>query len=297
MATQSWSSRVRHDSDATFREWGSELAAKFLAAGLVQTADTGQVNWVTVTRPGTSTFTPYEIWRFNDAQQTGAPIFIKVEYGTLTVATHPGLRFTVGTGSNGSGTLTGTALTSARIANGGVLQTSDVARQSYLCVTEGFLGLAWKVGAGISVGAFIVTRTVDSSGSATATGALVHWGSGSATTFTARQALRFASPAQNFTAQTSAATGALGINPQSPTSTAVGGDIQAALGITITPRAEPLLGICGVLGSELAPGGTFSATLVGASAHTYLTMPDIAGPFGPNAIATDGGLNMAILWE
>ena len=96
--------------DATFRLWGQSIGAMLTAAGLVQTADTGQINWTTVIR-GTVTSTPqgYEIWRFNDSLQATAPVYLKLEYGTgqFSAASQMTLFLTIGTGTNGAGTLTG----------------------------------------------------------------------------------------------------------------------------------------------------------------------------------------------
>lgn len=297
MTTQSWSTRIRHDSDATFREWGLEFNTKLAAAGLVQTADTGQINWTTVLRPGAGVDAGYEVWRFNDALQATAPIFFRIAYGTFGDATAPRMRFTVGTGSNGSGTITGTALTIQRDVHQDSGQVTDVARQSYLCVVAGFFGFNWKAGSGPTEASFFICRTCDSNGAPTAVGAMVHWGIGNSGAITARQSLRFAAPAQAFTAQTLVAAGALGMNPQCPTSSQSGTDIQVFLGWTITPTAIPLFGVCGVLRSELNTGGTFQATLVGSTPRTYITLNDPAGPFGQVTVASDGGLNIAMLWE
>lgn len=216
MATQSWSTRIRHDSDATFREWGAEFAAKMGAVGLVQTADTGQINWSTVTRPGTNTEGGYEIWRFNDAQQSTAPVFMRIGYGTLSLVTSPRLQITVGTGSNGAGVITGTALTIARGCNGNQSQTTDTGRQSYMCAVAGFFGFNWKTAAGATEGSFFICRTADGNGTPSQTGAMVAWGDGS-TTGNARQALRFAATAVAYTAQTSITLMMLGLNPQAVT--------------------------------------------------------------------------------
>ena len=95
-------------SNADFQAWVAGIHAQLSAVGLVQTADTGQINPATVATPGAgSTMQGYEIWRLNDALQSTAPVFIKVEYGSGGLATTPGFNFTVGTGSNGAGTLTG----------------------------------------------------------------------------------------------------------------------------------------------------------------------------------------------
>jgi len=71
MATDSWSSGNLHGSDADFRVWGKELSDKLQALGgspsaLVKTADTGQINWVTVTRPGARKDAGYEVYYLHD---------------------------------------------------------------------------------------------------------------------------------------------------------------------------------------------------------------------------------------
>jgi hypothetical protein len=94
------------NTDADFRSWGTKVAAGIVAAGLVQTADTGQINWATVLKPTlANTVAGYEIYRFNDTLQATAPIFIKVEYGSGGGATTPALWVTVGTSTNGAGTV------------------------------------------------------------------------------------------------------------------------------------------------------------------------------------------------
>lgn len=297
MTTTSWSTRVRHDSDAMFREWGAEMQARFLLAGLLPTVDTGQINWITVTRPGTTTNAGYEIYIFNDSLQATAPIYMRVDYGTGGNASSPRMQFTVGTGSNGAGTLTGTALTIARSFNGSTAQNTDTARNSYACHTEGFFGLSWKQASTQTEGFFFVERTRDSNGAATATGAIVGWGSGQNTAMTATQALRFAATAAAYTARTTVAEAALGISAQTPNATAIGSDLQVFLGWTITPRAEPVAGVMGVLDSEFATAVTFSATPIGSTSRTYLALTTISGPFTAVSTAAANGPKYAMLWE
>src|ERR1035437_4296358 len=75
-------------SDANFRSFCQSVNAAMVAAGWVQTADTGQVNNSTVTNPAASGYwSPgywaggaYEIWRMNDALQSTYPVFLKIEY-------------------------------------------------------------------------------------------------------------------------------------------------------------------------------------------------------------------------
>lgn len=97
-----------NSSDANFRSWGSYIAARLLAVGLVKTSDTGQIDWTTVTAPASANvYQGYEIWRFADTLQATAPVYIKIEFGSSSAAANPAIRVQFGSGSNGSGTLTG----------------------------------------------------------------------------------------------------------------------------------------------------------------------------------------------
>lgn len=296
MTTQAWSTRLRHDSDATFREWGLELSTKLAAAGLVQTADTGQINWGTVTLPGTNTDGGYEIWTLNDALAGTAPVYFKILYGTGAGTNVPSIKTQVGTATDGAGTLSGTALSTARMFNGQANQTTDTARESLLCVTEGFFGLNWKFGSVASEGLFIFCRTCDNTGAPSAIGSMVCWG-GANGQLSASQAFRYAATAIAFTARTSAAQMMLGFNPQAPISTQVGADNQVLLGWTITPQIQPLVGVCGVLDAEVAFSTTFTTTLIGSTPRTYIGCSDTAAGFGPTATPSAGHPKFAMLWE
>lgn len=105
-----------NSSDANFRSWGSTISANLASLGFVQTGDTGQVNWSTVTAPAGGSYV-YEIWRGAGANQTNCPVFFKIEYGTSS-GVIPGFAIKFGTGSNGSGTLTGN-LTTRKVASFG----------------------------------------------------------------------------------------------------------------------------------------------------------------------------------
>lgn len=100
-------------NDADFRAWASGIAAQLAAAGMVQTADTGQINLATALRPAASNFAGYQMWRFDDALQATKPIFMKIEYGVGSIVDKPALAVTWGTGVNGAGSFT-TVTTSTR---------------------------------------------------------------------------------------------------------------------------------------------------------------------------------------
>lgn len=134
MTTSTSSLTFDFTSNANFRSWGSSISSSLVTCGLVLTSDTGQINWTTVTIPGTSASTTsfgYEIYRFSDTLQSTKPVFIKLEYGASSYSTSGGSNYwawpvlwvTVGTGTNGAGTLTGTV--STRTAFGGTQVTSS----------------------------------------------------------------------------------------------------------------------------------------------------------------------------
>lgn len=111
MALVSFSAAMANASDTQFRAWGKAISDSLQAVGIVKTADSGQINWATVAAPTVvNTQMGYEIYRFNDTLQSTAPVFIKLAYGSGPSSTNPSLWISVGTGSNGSGTLTGEIL-------------------------------------------------------------------------------------------------------------------------------------------------------------------------------------------
>lgn len=295
MTTQSWSSALAHTTDAEFRTWGSELSTKLAAAGLVQTADTGQVNWVTVLRPAANTEGGYEIWRMNDAQQGTAPVYFRIGYGTASGATQPRLQITIGTASNGTGTITGTALSTARtITVSGAPGAS--AYQSYLCVTSGFFGLIWKVSANaaeVGYGSFFFARSVDTTGTPSATGGMALWGIGSQTSVSGFQFLRFAATASITTNKTLATQIPCVIPGQPASSLTAAGNIQAYIWYMAIPDVVPLHSVASIVATEISRGSTFTTTLVGSSSHTYIS---VGIPFIPEPGATTT-YGIAMLWE
>lgn len=163
-------------SDANFRTWGSTISAAFAAVGMVQTADTGQINWTTVAIPGmASTDAGYEVWRFDDALQATVPIFFRVVYGTGGVANNRTrvLLHSVGTGSDGAGNLTGAIAYNTNITYGAT--TDNTARNCYfssdgsglaavLCLDSSYVG---------SRGVMVIDRLRDADGTPNGAGFIV----------------------------------------------------------------------------------------------------------------------------
>lgn len=264
----SWSTVVDHTTDAGFRAWGSEIGVKLALIGMVQTADTGQINWATVTRPAVSTAGGYEIWRLS-----GSALFFKIEYGTQSAAAAPGLWITVGTGSNGSGTITGAATSARTIFTYNTAPVSTATSyQSFVCANASYFGLCWKLGAGgtNTPHAFMATGlTVDGTGSPTNVGfsLLCRPTITNAPTSTS-QTVRLLATAAAGNASTQFC-----LFPGGRTASADGnGNNQAYLHWLDTPAVIPSLWTASVIQTELAPGSTAVMTLVGATPHTYLSV-------------------------
>lgn len=114
-------------TNAQFRAWGSAISAAFAAGGLVQTADTGQINWTTVTAPvAINTSQGYEIWRSNDATGSLNNWYVKIEYGSGAAAANPSIWLTLGWSSDGAGSINSTnACARTQIATGGTSVASE----------------------------------------------------------------------------------------------------------------------------------------------------------------------------
>lgn len=295
---ETWVSRLRHDSDAMYQEWRDELITKLNLLTLL-VADETNITPGAGARPASSSEGGYAVYHLNDPLHGTAPIYIRFGFGSQSSNTNPSLRVTVGTSTNGSGVLGGTALSTIGTINGNAADLTDSGRASFLSCVDGFFGMSWKQGISIREGSFFLMRTVDSGGAPTATGAIARWGAGTASQFGKHQAFRFASPAAAYTAQTSSLESAMfGFFPTAQPSSAVGADLQAAVGYTVTPRAEPIVGVIGVIPGEIPNGTTFTCTPIGTTARTYIALTNAAGPFGPGTPGiVDGMPKFAMLWE
>lgn len=93
---------------ASFKSWGQTISNQLASFGWIKSTDTGQLDWNLNPAPPATGAYLWEIWHPNDALQTGASAyFLKVEYGTSVSWPGPGMRLSMGTGTNGAGTLTG----------------------------------------------------------------------------------------------------------------------------------------------------------------------------------------------
>jgi hypothetical protein len=109
----------------------------------VQTADTGQIVPASASLPAVNTDSGYLIYRFNDAQQSTDPIFLKFGLGRANAAHSTRITIQVGQGTNGAGTLTGT--TSPVVIMGGdyASPAADYVTTDYATHSAGFFGFVF----------------------------------------------------------------------------------------------------------------------------------------------------------
>jgi hypothetical protein len=274
-------------NDADFRAWGSGIAAQLAAIGLVQTANTGQINWTTVTKPGAGfTSAGYEIWRFNDALQATLPVFLKVDYCVGSAVTNPSMVLTVGTGTNGAGTITG-QVGYGHQPYGTSAKTAGATLPSYCSGSSSRLSLCTNLDA--SNGAFamlhLVERTKTAAGVDTANG-IVCFSQG-ATSGGEFQVIPAAGsvPAignRNMAVSLAGATSSVGPN--------------VALSPTIAPLGKLFFASwAAYLHADLGELVPVQADHLGAS-HTMMPLGDGLSQIAP-VQGTTTGHSLAILWE
>lgn len=279
-------------TDAEFRTWGSGLAAQLLAMGLVQTSDTGQINWTTVTRPAINTYGGYEIWRFADTLQATKPVFFKLEYGISSVADRPALRFTVGTGSNGTGTING-QIGTTWAGTIGASKTSGVTLNSYCSGSTSRLSLVTNLDP--SSNTFAIRANIERPKSSSG----VEQGDFIATLFATNNA---GSQYQNIpfsgTVPTLYSAGSPNVG-FSGTNTTAGTDVSLAPPVLVG-NGKVLLGSWLVYKHvDIGELVTFTATHLGAS-HTFLPIGDGVGGSAYLFYGAGGGgtvESLAIMWE
>jgi hypothetical protein len=288
VTTTTWASVVDQTTDAAFRTWGAEFAAKLLVVGLTQTADTGQINWASVTRAGANTAAGYEIWRFADSS-----LYMKIEYGSAGANTQPQLWITVGTGSNGSGTLTGQTSTRGVFGCGLAISSTVTSYTSYMSRTADSFSVAWKVagaGAAYVLATLVVGKTVDGTGAATTTGFGVWRQNGNGAM--SLQSVRIASTAATYVDNT---LGYCSI-PGLPTTSAAGANFQAYACYVNVPDVQPFNWGTGVVTADIPRGVSFTTAMVGTTTRTFLSLGSTNASANIGTF-TAGTYSIAIIYE
>lgn len=196
-------------SNAEFQTICTKIKEALDGCGLVQTADTGQLDPSTVNYPGSAnTEAGYLIYRFDDAQQGSDPIVFRVALGRGT--SHAGsiyYRLTVGQGSDGSGTITGQTVGPLTLQSGYNNSTGTTTDYEMSCHTTGYAAhfsrVANNLVPGPCVAFWTITRLRDQlTGAFNAKGFLVTYRpeNGSTTGVTRWVSVRTASPATTYSA-------------------------------------------------------------------------------------------------
>lgn len=174
MANSIFGVLMSNSSHATFRAWGSVVSAQ-IGSILTRVVQTGDINWATAEAPSTSAYAGSEVFRFNDALQATAPIFIKVEYGTGSGATASSLRITVGKSADGAGNIGGVLLaqTAAISFNG----ASPALSSCYISGGSSWFALSLDpISPSTTTGGlFYIERSVNNGGVPTGDALLVGW--------------------------------------------------------------------------------------------------------------------------
>lgn len=142
----------------------NDLTTYMSSCGLTQASDTGQLTISSVSSlPSIGTYAGYQIWTFSDTLQATYPIYMKFEFGVgvdgggngtdWSASSTPMLRVSVGSGTNGAGTLTGAVSTTYISPQNNTNTIGDVGDNTVTGTswivwnaTYGFFGVAYGAG-------------------------------------------------------------------------------------------------------------------------------------------------------
>ena len=296
MATTAWSTNLRHNNDEQFRTWGQEFSNNLAASGLIQTADTGQIDWSTAIRPGTNTFAGDEFWRFNDSLQGIAPVYLRFRYGTGGNAGTARMGIAVGTGTDGSGNLTGLKLEPGNIFESYIFGNRTdigIALLSIMNYAGGVFCVGWKhnnVGLSLGLGWAVVNRSTTPTGDFDGRWVSLHC------IGQTNRVLSF----ENNKVLSEVSSAPIVLIPGNENNSLINGTTrQVYIPFVSTPKLSPVVGMCVVFASELPARTTFTVKLVGDIEKTYLVLG--SEQFSSNSnIILNGNVNthyIALLWE
>jgi len=269
-----------------------------VGAGLVQTADTGQLDFETVSwGTGNSVMYGYRMYRFNDSRQGVDPIFIKVQYGNgWNGSRKSGFQYQVGQGTNGAGTLTGQLSTNAWLSGNLPDSTGDFTYQVYACHVDGFFGIMIAPGNlpyGVPIGYCSIQRTRDLSYAFDGTGIMIHDDNADARGCGNAQFVRFGANAFTGVRSTHFC-----IAPMLRASTALAnGDKQLFPWFFADPSIRQAWATFTVRGNEIAGSmTTFTASPYAGQARTFI-YPGLGKSPRSESANTQTTWEMAMLWE
>lgn len=291
MATDSRALPSFFNTDADFQAYCQGIAAQLVVAGMVKTTDTGQINNATVTKPTVAnTAQGYEIYKFSDGLQATVPIFFKIEYGCATAADQPSCWITVGTSTNGAGTIINNT-TRQQCKMGNVSTSAGSTLTSYCSGDGSRVGICINYD-GTNVNrafGFIIDRMRDATNATTSEGCGLATGSSQANW---TQAILGGAPTTGSASVAFSGNCASGTLPHGAGARTYGVNVlTAALGVAVGQMRYMLQGVIANK-NDVAAGSQFSATNLGG-AHNYIMLTNW------NPLFTNDSTNdrMAMLWE
>lgn len=294
MATRTSSTVPDNNTDVNFRAWINEIHNSLIAFGWLQTSDTGQINFSTVTRPtAASIYQGFAVYKMNDSLQSTCAVFMRIDFGTCGSADAPGIKIQVCIGStNGAGTLTGN-LSSVMVTGSASLPANT---SSFNCRTSGdtssFRMHMWSSSVADLGWTFAIERDRDTSGAATSLGvsfALTYLSGGTGSIAVSSQFLELAG-----------GTGSIDVTRwyamvSSASSQSGGGNVGVAPVRTVLgPFRNPMIGVLVYARTDFTAETTTPVTIYGVS-HTYLMLRPSLTAKTLNQWNADCGV--AILWE
>jgi len=268
MATR-FSSTLLADNaaDANFRAWAQFIEDTLVTTGgWLVTSDSGQTLPSALVHPTTtSQKMGYRVYQMNDALQATVPVFMRIDFGSSSgTAAAPAIWVTVGTGSNGSGTITGIMMNAVQMNSAG---NSSQANNSYGSAAPNRVAIALfcQNVTGIRL-VFTLERSKDVNGNDTGAGLLCIYNS----TATWLESSRYLNYATAGVVQPSVELGlSYVLTTQNPSQSFAPGDIGVAVVSCIRGVAQqPGLNVMIVPSGDVGDQGQFSMNIYGA-AHTY----------------------------
>ena len=171
MANSIFSAAMSSATTATFRAWGSAVSAQ-IGAMLTRVPQTGDIDFLTATTPVADAYAGSEVYRFDDALQSTAPLFLKFEYGAGASSVLPSLRLTVGKSADGAGNIGGVLLSpTVVIGLGDALPTKNC----YISGGSSWFALSLAPVEANGGGLLYIERSVNKGGAPTGDALLVGW--------------------------------------------------------------------------------------------------------------------------
>lgn len=268
-------------SDVNFRAvaqfWEDTLVT---TGGWVLTSDTGQTAPASLVHPTVAnTKQGYRIYRMNDSLQSTYPVFMRVDFGGSANPAVMGFWTTIGTGSNGSGTITGALFTPAASPNVCNTSNSSTANQNAYgsaSTNRATIAVGIAPSGNLCQNLFAIERSKDSTGTDTGDGLLLCYNSGGL--LNTSRYLNYAGGAQPTAEALSYV-----LTARNPSETFAPGDIGVGILIPIRGIAQqPGMNIMIVNSSDVGAQGSFSMTLYGAT-RTYQHLDALLTPFKATA--------------